>query len=255
MIVALGVLLTAAAIGLLVARLGDDDGAGDSGGPSPITDVPPPVTDATDEPTTTADDTTTTTAPHETIDGLEVVDSGFSTYEGFDGQVGSYGLVLENTTDQPITNFTVEIVIYDTTDTVISSDPHAVAVVNPGARLGLGAEVAGPLPNGIGRLDIQVEEGTGGPVPQGAFTITDVSTSSDEFGIYTAFVVSSTYEVELELPYAYAVYRNAAGRIVGGANGFVDVIPARGRANGEVTSFEVVPHVAQAEVYVDPGFF
>lgn len=258
MIVALGVLLTAAAIGLLVARLGDDDGEGDSG-PSPVTEAPPAVTDARDDPTTTADaaadDTTTTTAPRETIAGLEVVDSGFSTYEGFDGQVGSYGLVLENTTDQPITNFTVEVVIYDTTDAVISSDPHAVAVVNPGVRLGLGAEVAGPLPNGIGRLDIQVEEGTGGPVPQGGFTITDVSTSSDEFGIYTAFVVSSTYEVELELPYAYAVYRNAAGQIIGGANGFVDVIPARGRANGEVTSFEVVPNVALAEVYVDPGFF
>jgi hypothetical protein len=256
-IVAVGVVLTAAAIGLIVARFGDDDGD-DSAGPSPITEAPSAATDPTDDTITTtepSDDTTTTTEPSTTIDGLEVVDSGFSTYEGFDGMVGSYGLILENTTDEPITNFTVEVVIYDTTDTVVSSDPHTVAVVNPGARLGLGAEVADALPNGIGRVDVQVEEGSGGPVPEGAFTISDVSTSSDEFGIYTAFVVSSTYDVELELPYAYAVYRDAAGRIIGGANGFVDVIPARGRANGEVTSFEVVPNVAEAEVYVDPGFF
>jgi len=259
-IVAVGVLLTAAAIGLIVARFGDD-GDDDSAGPSPITEVPRGATDTTaDEPTTTTEaagdgTTTTTTAPSETIDGLEVVDSGFSTYEGFDGQVGSYGVIVENTTDEPITNFTIEVVLYDTTDTVVSSDPHTVAVVNPGARLGLGAEVADALPNGIGRLDVQLEEGSGGPVPEGAFTVSDVSTSSDEFGIYTAFVVSSTYDMELELPYAYAVYRDVAGRIIGGANGFVDVIPPRGRANGEVASFEVVPDVARAEVYVDPGFF
>ena len=82
-----------------------------------------------------------------------------------------------------------------------------------------------------------------------------MSTSSDEFGVYTTFVVSSSYAVEFELSHAYAVYRDAEGQIVGGANGLIDLIPRRGRANGEVTAFEVVPNVARAEVYVEPGFF
>jgi hypothetical protein len=121
--------------------------------------------------------------------------------------------------------------------------------------MGLGAEISDPLPNGIGRLDIRTEGREGEPVPGGAFTVADVSTSSDEFGVYTTFVVSSTYAVDFELTPAYAVYRDAAGRIVGGASGLIDLIPPRGRANGEVTAFAVVPNVARAEVYVDPGLF
>jgi len=256
-IVAVGLLLTAALVGVIVARLGGDDG--EAAHPTSGTDAPPVVSEPDDGTTTTTDapdDTTTTTAgPSETIDGLEVVDSGFSTYEGFDGPTGSYGLILENTSDQPITYLTVQVVVYDTNDTVVASYHHDVAVVNPGARLGLGAEVSDPLPNGIGRLDIRTEEGGGDPVSDGAFTVADVSTSSDEFGIYTTFVVSSSYDVEFELSYAYAVYRDAAGKIIGGANGLIDLIPPRGRATGEVTAFAVVPNVARADVYIDPGFF
>jgi hypothetical protein len=255
-IVAAGLLLTAAAIGVIVARFGGD--GGDTVDPSPGTDAPPAVSEP-DDATTTPDasnvTTSTTAGTVEPIGGLAVVDSGFSTYAGFDGPAGSYGVVLENTSDRPITFFTVQVVVYDTNDTVVGSYDHDVAVVNPGARLGLGAEVSDPLPNGIGRLDIRTAEGEGNPAPPGAFTVADVSTSSDEFGVYTTFVVSSSYDVEFELSYAYAVYRDAAGRIIGGANGLIDLIPPRGRANGEVTAFQVVPNVAQAEVYIDPGFF
>ncbi|MGH9227313.1 MAG: FxLYD domain-containing protein [Acidimicrobiales bacterium] len=253
MIVAAGLLLTAAAIGVIVARFGGDDG--DSAGPSPGTDAPPAVSEPEDGTTTDPSNgtTSTTAGTAQPIDGLAVVDSGFSTYEGFDGPAGSYGLILENTSDQPITHFAVQVVVYDTTDTVVGSYDHDVAVVNPGARLGLGAEISDPLPNGIGRLDIRTEEGGGDPLPQGAFTVSDVSTSSDEFGVYTTFVVSSSYDVELELSNAYAVYRDAVGRIIGGANGVIDLIPPRGRASGEVTAFAVVPNVARADVYIDPG--
>jgi hypothetical protein len=257
LIVAAGLLLTAAAVGVIVARFGGDDG--DGADPSPGTDAPPAVSEPDGGTTATTDvpsDTTTTTAGSaETIDGLAVVESGFSTYEGFDGPAGSYGLILENTSDQPITYFAVEVVVYDTNDTVVGSYAHDVAVVNPGATLGLGAEISDPLPDGIGRLDIRTEEGAGDPAPRGAFTVADVSTSSDEFGVYTTFVVSSSYDVEFELSYAYAVYRDTEGRIIGGANGLIDLIPPRGRASGEVTAFEVVPNVARADVYVDPGFF
>ena len=255
-IVAAGLLLTAAAIGVIVARFGGDDG--NAADPSPGSDAPPAVSEPGDGTTTSdaSDATNSTTAgTAEPIDGLAVVDSGFSTYEGFDGPAGSYGLIVENTSDQPITDFTVQVVVYDTDDTVVGSYDHTVAVVNPGARLGLGAEISDPLPNGIGRLDVRTERAEGDPVPRGAFTVADVSTSSDEFGVYTTFVVSSSYDVEFELSHAYAVYRDAEGQIVGGANGLIDLIPRRGRANGEVTAFEVVPNVARAEVYVEPGFF
>jgi hypothetical protein len=252
-IVAAGLLLTAVAIGIIVARFGDDDGDAE---PSPTTDAPPAVSEP-DGGTTgprESNRTTSSTALTVPVQGLAVVDSGFSTYEGFDGPAGSYGLILENRSDRPINHLAVRVDVYDETDARVGSYDHAVAVVNPGARLGLGAEISDPLPRGIGRLDIRTEGRVGEPVPGGAFTVADVSTSSDEFGVYTTFVVSSSYAVEFELTPAYAVYRDAAGRIVGGASGVVDLIPPRGRANGEVTAFAVVPNVARAEVYVDPGF-
>jgi hypothetical protein len=252
-IVAAGLLLTAVAIGIIVARFGDDDGDAE---PSPTTDAPPAVSEP-DGGTTgprESNRTTSSTALTVPVQGLAVVDSGFSTYEGFDGPAGSYGLILENRSDRPINHLAVRVDVYDETDARVGSYDHAVAVVNPGARLGVGAEISDPLPRGIGRLDIRTEGRVGEPVPGGAFTVADVSTSSDEFGVYTTFVVSSSYAVEFELTPAYAVYRDAAGRIVGGASGVVDLIPPRGRANGEVTAFAVVPNVARAEVYVDPGF-
>jgi hypothetical protein len=251
-VIVAGLLLTAVAIGVIVARFGDDDGDAE---PSPTTDAPPAVSEP-DGGTTgpgESNGTTSSTARTVPVQGLAVVDSGFSTYEGFDGPAGSYGLILENRSDRPINHLAVRVVVHDENDTVVGSYDHAVAVVNPGARLGLGAEISDPLPRGIGRLDIRTEGRVGEPVPGGALTVADVSTSSDEFGVYTTFVVSSSYAVEFELTPAYAVYRNAAGRIVGGASGVVDLIPPRGRANGEVTAFAVVPNVARAEVYVDPG--
>ena len=255
LLIAVGLLLVAATIGVAVALFAGDDGEADQ---SSGTDAPPAVSEPGDDPSSTGapDGTTTTntTAPAEPIDGLAVVESGFSDYQGFDGPAGSYGLVLENTTGEPITFFTVQVVVYDTNDTVVGTYHHDVAVVNPGTRLGLGAEIGDPVPDGIGRLDIRAEKGEGGPAPRGAFTVADVSTSSDEFGVYTTFVVSSSFDTELELPHAYTVYRNPAGRIVGGANGLIDVIPPRGRVTGEVTAFDVVPNVARADVYVDAGF-
>jgi hypothetical protein len=253
-LVAAGLLLTAAVIGVLVARLGGD---GDAAGPSSGTDAPSAASERDDGSTASSDASdgrTGTTAGAETIDGLAVVDSGFSTYRGFDGPAGSYGLILENRSDKPITYFTVRVVVHDTNDAVVGRFDHDVAVVRPGAKLGLGAEISEPLADGIGRLDIRTEEGEGDPAPRGNLTVADVSTSSDEFGVYTTFVVSSSYDMAFELPHAYAVYRDAAGRIIGGANGLIDVIPPRGRASGEVTAFEVVPTVARAEVYVDPRF-
>jgi hypothetical protein len=252
-IVAAGLVLTAVAIGVIVARFGEDGGDAE---PSPTTDAPPAVSERDDGTTATRESSGTTgsTARTVPVQGLAVVDSGFSTYEGFDGAAGSYGLILENRSDRPINHLAVQVVVYDRNDTAVGTYEHAVATVNPGGRLGLGAEISDPLPNGIGRLDIRTEGREGEPVPGGTFTVAHVSTSSDEFGVYTTFVVSSSYAVEFELTPAYAVYRDVAGRIVGGASGLVDLIPPRGRANGEVTAFAVVPNVARAEVYVDPGF-
>ena len=71
----------------------------------------------------------------------------------------------------------------------------------------------------------------------------------------TTFTVASSYEIDLETTYAYAIYRDSVGEFIGGTYGFVDLIPAGGQAAGTVTSYEPVAGVATTDVYVDQGYF
>jgi hypothetical protein len=253
--IALGVVVAAAVVGLIVVLAGGDDDTAES----------PPSSEPATETTAQPDETSGTTAPPGDttqpaatgVEGVELVDYGYSTYEGYDGSPsGSYAFILENTTDETKHDFGVTVAVYDKSDTVVATGSHTVYVLRPGARIGIGDEVLEDLPNGIGKIDIQLEEGFGGTTPpDGEVTVADVATQSDEFSTTTTFTVSSTYGQQLDTPYAYAVYRNEAGAIVGGAYSFVDLVPSGGKASGEVSSFDVIPGVASAEVYVDPTFF
>jgi hypothetical protein len=245
-----------AVIGLIVAlSSGGDDG--DDEASSPPTTSEAPTTTATDSPETTTDSGSVGSASEGTteITGLAMVDSGWSVAENDDIVEGSYGIIIENQGDQLVTNFSVEVAIYDLNDTVLGTNSHQVAKLAPGERLGIGYDINDDITDGISRLEVAFEEGFGDSVPEGAFTVSEVSTTTDEYGTATTFVVASSYTQDLESPYAYVIYRDAAGAIIGGTYGFVDMVPAGGRATGEVTSYEPVPNVATAEVWVDQGYF
>ena len=259
LVVALGVVVAAVGVGLIVGWWTDGDES-----PDPPAVAPVGTADA-DSPATTqatgttggavADSTATTPAPRtETVEGIEVVGRGFSASEGIAGRVGSYGVVIENTNDAPAVFLTVHVAVRDGTGAVVASNRHRVTVVHPGTRFGVGAQVTGPMTDDIDALDVSIDAGAG-PLPEGAVSATDVSTSSDEFGTYTSFVASSSYAEELPEPRVHVVYRNARGEIVGGDRGPVDAIEPGGRTRGEVTSYDRIPRVDRAEVYVDPGLF
>jgi hypothetical protein len=181
------------------------------------------------------------------VDGLEVTDSGFSNT--------SYGFVITNSAGEARVNFTVDVAIYDTNDTVISNDTHSVGRINAGESLGIGYDITDEVPGGVGRLEFSFEEGYSDSAPEGSFAVSEVSTQTDEFSTETSFTVSSTYQIDLETTYAYAIYRNSSGQIIGGTYGFVDLVPAGGQARGSITSFEPVEGVAATDVYVDQGYF
>ena len=254
MFVAIGALAAVALIGLILVvsnGSGDDDDAHQR---EPVSTATTP----TAESTTAPDGTTDTTDGGGTVDGsadvsqLALVESGFTASE--DG--GSYGIIIQNNGTEMVTNFHVQVAVYDANDTVVRTDRHLVAKLGPAEQLGIGYDIlTDDAANGVGRLDVQFEEGFGDSVPEGAFSISEVSTSTDEFSTETTFVVTSTYAQDLDSPYAYVIYRDAAGKIIGGTYGFVDMIPANGRASGTLTSFDPVDGVATSEVYVDAGFF
>lgn len=244
--IAIGVVVAAALVGLIVVLTsgGDDD---ETAGSTTTTEA----TATTDSPAST--DTPATTAPDSggggstAVDGLEVTDSGFSNT--------SYGFIITNSSDEARVNFTVDVAIYDANDTVIGSDSHSVARINAGETLGIGYDITDEVPNGVGRLEFTFEEGYEDSAPEGAFTVSEVASQTDSYGTETTFMVTSTYEVDLETTYAYAIYRNSAGEIIGGTYGFVDLVPAGGQARGTVMSYEPVEGVAETEVYCDQGYF
>jgi len=252
MFVALGALAAVALVGLIlvVSSGGGDD---DEHGSEPVS-----TTVATTEPTTTTPDNTGDTTGGSTVDGsadtadLALVESGFTASD--DG--GSYGIIIKNNGTEMVTNFHVEVAVYDPNDTVVRTDRHLVAKLGPGEQLGIGYDLLSEdVANGVDHLDVQFEDGFGDSVPDGTFEISEVATTTDQYGTETTFVVTSTYAIDVDGPYAYVIYRNSAGEIIGGTYGFVDMVPAGGRAAGTLTSFDPVDGVASSEVYVDAGVF
>jgi hypothetical protein len=252
--IGLGVVVAIAVIGLIVALSagGDDD---ETASPPDTSIEAPEVTTVEPTETTEGGSVGGATEGTNTVEGLAMVDSGWSVAADDSIIEGSYGIIIENQGDELVTNFNVEVAIYDMNDTVVGTNNHMVAKLAPGERLGIGYDISDDVSNGISRLEVGFEEGYGDSVPEGAFTVSEVATTTDEYGTTTTFTVASSYTVDLDSPYAYVIYRDEAGKIIGGTYGLVDMVPAGGRANGELTSYEPVPNVATAEVWVDQGYF
>jgi hypothetical protein len=255
--VALGVVAVAAllGVGLVVAGGGDDD---DDPTPSSIETA-----------TTSPDDTTGTTGPDSTsepnepsepgsAEDIEVVETGFTNFVAQYDEVNhvSYGYVLENTGDEPVSNIEVTVTLKDGDGTVVSSDTDTIYLIQPGAKVGLGDEPYEEIAE-VAEMEVQasVPSYTEPAEELGEITAGDISTTEDS-SWKTTFTATSTYEVQLDGPYAYVIYRNTAGDIVGGSYGFMNVVEAGGSTSGEVTSYEPIPGVdpAKTEVYVDPGY-
>jgi hypothetical protein len=259
--VAIGVVVAAALVGLIVVLSGGDD------------DEPAASTTTTDPTATTAEPSDTTEPPGTTeADGggepagdatVEVVEQGFSNFMGgFDGDEpsASYGFIVENTGDTVATDISISISAYDAAGTAVASDSETIYVLRPGEKIGIGDEFYGTTLTGpIDRVDVQVSEPANysvGEVPdEGTLTAEGITTTADDYGVNTTFTATSTYAEQIDSPNAYAIYRDAAGKIIGGSLGFLDFVPANGSVAAEVSSYELIPNIASTEVYPDPGYF
>ena len=261
--VALGVVgvLAIGGIALAATSGGDDDDP-------PPTSIATPGTESTSGPQGTSEPsgpatTAGTPAPSggtsSSVEGLEVVETGFSNFtDEFDGTNRvSYGYIIENTGDEPVANVEVTVTLKDAEGTVVSSDTDNIYLINPGQRVGLGDEPYEEIAT-VDAMEVQaaIPSYAGEATALGEITVDGISTTEDGGRWVTTFTAASTYEVQLDGPYAYAVYRNAGGDIVGGSYGFMNIVQAGGSTSGEVSSYSVLPDVdpAQTEVYVDPGY-
>jgi hypothetical protein len=259
--VAIGVVAAAALVGLIVilSSGGDDD-------PSPgttTTEVAGPPTTG-DTPDTTADTPDTTDDPEPSGDAtIELAESGFSNFMGGydqDEKSVAYGFIVENTGDATATDIQISVSAFDASGTALASDSHTIYVLRPGEKMGIGDEFYGDtFTTDVAELDVQVSEASeygAEDVPEeGALAAEGITTTADDYSIATTFTATSTYAQQIDSPYAYAIYRDAGGAIIGGSTGYLDFIAANGSTAGEVTSWDVIPNVASTEVYLDPGWF
>jgi hypothetical protein len=257
--IAIGVVVAAALIGLIVVLTSGDDDEPTASPTSETTDGPATTTGAPD---TTGSPDTTGTAP--TGNGtVEVVDSGFSPFMGgIDGneRTAAYGFIVENTGDELVTDIQINVSAFAADGTALANASHTVNVLRPGQRMGLGDEFYGEnFASDVADVQIQVGEPSNYSaenVPdEGELTAEGINSSTTEYGIETTFTATSTYSQQVDSPVVYAVYRDAEGKIIGGSYSYLDFIPAGGSVAGTVESYEVIPNVADTEIYLDTGYW
>lgn len=253
--VAIGVLGALVFVGLIVILTSDDDDGDETSG-STTTAVTATTGDPAEPPDTA---TPETVAPPSGEGAVREVEQGFTVArdELSETEYGTYGVVLENTTDQVATSVEISVGFVDESGTVIGTDEQILNVLGPGQTFGIGN-------SGI-ELDgtpVELDVTVGEPMwesagDHGQVTASGVSTTVDDYGAPTTnFTAESTYGEQLDSPYAFAIYRNADGEIVGGNWDIMSFIQADGSTTGDVTSLYTIEDIdeSQTEVYVDPGF-
>ena len=258
--IAIGVVAAAAVVGLIMLLSGGDD------------EPDPAVSPTTEETSGGGSDTTADPGGNPPPSGedvqaggteIELVESGFSNFmSGFDNDERSvaYGFIIENAGDETATDISISISAYDAAGTALASDSVTIYVLRPGEKMGVGDEFFGTtFATEVDRIDVQVSEpdnfGRSEVPDEGTLTAEGINTAVSDYTMTTTFTAKSTYAQQIDSPYAYAIYRNDAGEIVGGSYGFLDFIPADGSTAAEITSWEAIPNVASTEVYLDPGWF
>lgn len=278
-----GAVVAVAAGVALVASMGKGGGETAAGttepDPAPIADTEPePATEtepgpqaptgdpadeaepADEEPTTdtTVDEATSPSSDVRASEVVEVVDEGWYVND----DLGSYGFVVENTSDSLLGSFLVRVKGYDQSGHVISgidSWKHVIGTMQPGQRVAVAEQMNSEveLGGGIGRLEFTITELSEGTeateeVPQGSVQVGEIDRTANSVRTTVSYKVWSSYRIALDAN-VYVVFRDGSGEIVGGASSFVD-LPADGSNSGDfdLPAGIVSPAVESTEVHVVP---
>jgi hypothetical protein len=196
---------------------------------------------------------------------VQISEYGFSTYQGpYDsGPSLSWAVVLKNPNpaDTSIADrVDVSVTLLDAGGGVVASAQDTVAAILPGqtvAVTGSDSAYGNPDLGLIKTMEVQIGSPQWEDAGQtlGTFQISSIATRTGEFGqLTTTARVKSTFAKELKSTMAVAVYRNAAGKIVGGDFTFVDFIPAGGTASLSISGLSAIPGIDHADVYLSLSF-
>lgn len=189
---------------------------------------------------------------------VEVVDQGYSSFDGGQGIEGSWAVVVENSGDGSARLLNVTVEFKDATGAVIANETQMIKHVPAGEQMGVAHEfIAGDLPALIDSMDVTLGEPStlNGTDDDGAYTISGVTLAPAGGllgGWRAVFTIDSSYESTVTNADLYAVFRDANGKIVGGAfTVFSTITP--GTSAGEITSYAETPGVVTADIYLTGG--
>jgi len=163
----------------------------------------------------------------------------------------TYGVVVQNPSDDIATSVSLNIAFYNDAGVVVKATDQTISVILPGQSAAYGESLQAA---GATRMEVQAlvgrwEEAT---TTSGAFTASGITTTPREYlGLQTNATLSSTFAKDLKQVVAVAIYRDAAGAIVGGDRTYVDFVPTGGSTAVEITSFTDLPAPAGTEVYAE----
>jgi hypothetical protein len=159
-----------------------------------------------------------------------VVEQGHSQYPSSYGDpLVSYGVVLENTSDQIATNVSVEVTLMGVTEPTPEASPVEIPVLMPGQRVGVG-HTAYDDASAMTGMDVAVDATQWWPPDLRSIELGDISVS--ELTISPAGDGTLTFTLDSTVPVYeggtfHAVLRDASGTIVGGGNDVGNVSPGR----------------------------
>jgi hypothetical protein len=234
--------LVVLAIGLAVVMTRGDGGEGDGAGAGPA---------AGGAPSGGRGDEAASAA-------IEVVDQGFSSYEDSFGDLKSaFGVVVQNTSKQAYDGGLVEITAYDAGGNELGTGEVHTGLLLPGEKMGGGDELwTSDVTQPIARLDVRIHDASQmEDPPDGTYETAAVASSIDDLGwsLVTTFTLTKTYEKGVcETAVVGAVYRDDAGKIVGGRGFQATFEDGATTTPVELRSQTPIADVASTEVFASP---
>jgi hypothetical protein len=184
---------------------------------------------------------------------VQVLAAGVCGYDDGLGQA-TYGVVVQNVGEETLNHLSFAVDVEGPGGVRAGrSVAHHVYELAPGEQIGVGyLSVVGGIPAGL-ELRMRAEQSAfvDEPEADAEVAVSNVTTAVQGDARTTSFTLASTYPFPLQGVDVYAVYRDAAGVIVGGEADVVDRVEAQGTATHTITSTYLNPAVTQAEVYVN----
>jgi hypothetical protein len=186
---------------------------------------------------------------------VEVKETGFTAFHTNGNDFASYGAILRNPDPHwSIVRMEIHVDFYGTGDTFLAGDDVTITI-RPGATIGIAGQVFGA--GRAVRVEVNPPEDTVSyqqvPPSTESMRVKNVSTRRINGSYVTTGTVVSTFSSDQSPVELTAVYRDARGRIIGGATGGAQTVPAGGTAPFEIVDGSPYPAVATADVYWHEG--